>query len=138
MDGKMPISVTAITKHIQPTLYPKVDDEATILLEYPEATGIIEASWNWPFGIKDMEVFGTTGYLHALNNNTVLKREKNTYDTVAVKPAVYQNNLPYLAKVLSGEIHPVNDLSSLENNVIVVRILEAARKSALEGKRIPL
>jgi len=138
MNGKMPISVTAITKHIQPALYPKVDDEATILLEYPEATGIIEASWNWPFGIKDMEVFGTTGYLHALNNNTLLKREKNTYDTVAVKRAIYQNNLPYLTKVLSGEIHPANGLSSLENNVIVVKILEAARKSAMEGKRITL
>ena len=138
MNGKKPISVTAITKHIQPALYPKVDDEATILLEYPEATGIIEASWNWPFGIKDMEVFGTTGYLHALDNNKLLKREKNSYDTVPPKPPTYQNNLPYLTKVLNGEIHPANDLSSLENNVIVVKILEAARKSAQEGKRIIL
>ena len=136
MNGKMPTAVTAITKHIQPALYPKVDDEATILLEYPEATGIIEASWNWPFGIKDMEVYGTEGYLHAVNNNTLLKRQKNAYDTVVVKPAIYKDNLPYLAKILSGEIHPVNDLSSLENNLIVVKILEAARRSAQEGKRI--
>ncbi|MEP6597305.1 MAG: gfo/Idh/MocA family oxidoreductase, partial [Ginsengibacter sp.] len=58
------------------------------------------------------------------------------YDTVAMKPPIYRDNLPYLAKVLSGEIHPVNDLSSLENNLIVVKILEAARRSAQEGKRI--
>ncbi|MEO6719425.1 MAG: Gfo/Idh/MocA family oxidoreductase [Ferruginibacter sp.] len=138
MNGKMPIAVTAITKHIQPAAYPKVDDEATILLEYPEATGIIEASWNWPFGIKDFELFGTTGYLHATDGKTLIKRDKNTYDTAVVKPAIYKDNLTYLAKVLTGEIKPANDLSSLENNLVVVKILEAATKSAKEGKRIVL
>jgi predicted dehydrogenase len=138
MNGKIPIAVTAVTKHIQPELYPNVDDEAIILLEYPEATGIIEASWNWPFSIKDMEVFGTNGYLHALNSNTVQKRDKAGYDSVTVKRAVFVDNIPYLEAVLRGKIHPVNDLSSLENNLIVVKILEAAKQSAKEGKRIVL
>lgn len=136
MDGKAPIAVTAITRHYKPDIYPKVDDDATILLEYPEATGLIEASWNWPFGIKDMEVFGKTGYLHALNANTLQERLKDSYDPVEVKPAAFTDNLVYLAAVLRGEIHPENDLSSLENNLIVVRILELAKQSALEGKRI--
>jgi predicted dehydrogenase len=138
MEGKAPVAVTAITRNIKPDMYPKVDDEATILLEYPEATGIIEASWNWPFGIKDLEVFGKTGYLHALNSNTLEERKKDSYEKVEVKPAAFQHNLVYLAAVLRGEIKPQNDLSSLNNNVIVVRILEAARKSAKEGKRIVL
>ena len=119
-------------------MYPKVDDEATILLEYPEAIGIIEASWNWPFGIKDMEVYGTTGYLHAVNNNTLLKRGKDSYDTVTLKPPMHRDNIPYLTKVLKGEINTVNDLSSLENNLTVVKILEAALKSARESKKILL
>jgi predicted dehydrogenase len=138
MNGKAPIAVTAVTHHIKPTVYPNVDDDATILLEYPEATGIIEASWNWPFGIKDMEVFGETGYLHALNSNTLEKRDTGTYYNVTVKPPVFKDNLSYLAAVLRGEIHPANDLSSLENNLIVVRILEAARESAQKGKKIVL
>ena len=138
MNGKMPISVTAILKHIQPAAYPKVDDEATILLEYPDATGIIEASWNWPFGIKDFELFGTTGYLHATDGKTLIKRDKNTYDSATVKPAIYKDNLVYLARVLRGEVQPANDLSSMENNLIVVKILEAATRSAKEGKRITL
>src|SRR5438552_4580383 len=54
MNGKKPISVSAVTKQIKPAMYPNVDDDATILLEYPGATGIVEASWNWPYGIKDM------------------------------------------------------------------------------------
>ena len=138
MDGKVPIAVTAITRHIKPDLYPKVDDEATILLEYANATGIIEASWNWPFGIKDLEVFGLTGYLHALNSNTLQERKKDSYDNVMIKPPVFQNNLTYLAAVLRGAIQPGDDLSSLNNNLVVVKILDAANRSAKEGKRIIL
>ena len=138
MDGKAPIAVTAVARHIKPTVYPKVDDDATILLEYPEATGIIEASWNWPFSIKDWEVFGKTGYLHALNPSVLQQRQKDSYQPVEVPAAVYRDNITYLTAVLNGTIHPENDLSSLSNNLIVVRILEAARKSAKEGKRIVL
>jgi len=138
MHGKAPIAVTAMTHHIKPSVYPKVDDDATILLEYPDATGIIEASWNWPFSIKDTEVFGVSGYLHALNNNDLQERLKGGYENVTVKPALYRDNLPYLADVLSGKTDPGNDLSSLPVNLIVVRILEAASRSAKEGKRIVL
>ena len=138
MDGKTPIAVTAITRQIKPSVYPKVDDDATILLEYEDAMGIVEASWNWPFGIKDLEVFGTTGYLHAMNGNTLRERKKDTYEMVTVKSPAYTSNLTYLTDVLTGKIKPDNDLSSLTNNLIVVKILEAARQSAREGKRIVL
>ncbi len=91
-----------------------------------DATGIIEASWDWPFGIKDLEVFGTKGYLHALNGNTIQQRDKDVYENIQVKQADYTNNIQYLADVLSGKLNPDHDLSSLENNLIVVRILNAA------------
>jgi len=138
MNGKAPIAVTAVLHHIKPAIYPKVDDDATILLDYPTSTGIVEASWNWPYGIKDMEVFGQTGYLHALNGNAIDARDTGSYYKVPVKPYIYKDNLPYLAAVLRGEIKPDNDLSSLENNLIVVRILEAAKVSASTGKRVLL
>ncbi len=140
MKGKAPIAVTAVTKQIKPNVYPKVDDDASIMVEYPNATGFIEASWNWPYGIKDMEVFGVKAYLHALNGNVLEKRDTDTavYYKIPVTPLVYKDNLAYLAAVLKGEYHSVDDLSSLENNLIVVRILEAAKQSAKEGKRILL
>jgi predicted dehydrogenase len=138
MNGKAPVAVTAVTHHLKPQTYPKVEDDATILLEYPDATGIIEASWDWPFGIKDLEVFGTKGYLHALNGSTLQERNKDNYENVLVKPAAYTNNIQYLSDVLNGKLDPGHDLSSLENNLIVVRILESALKSAREGKRIAL
>jgi len=58
MDGRRPDSVTAVTQQIKPDIYPRVDDEATILLTYPKAQAIVQASWNWPFSRKDMEVYG--------------------------------------------------------------------------------
>jgi predicted dehydrogenase len=138
MKGKPPIAVTAVTRRIKPDVYPKVDDDATILLEYENATGIVEASWNWPFGIKDLEVFGTTGYLHAPNGNSLRQRKKDVYESTEVFAPAYTSNLVYLADVLNGKVKPENDLSSLSNNLIVVKILDAARESALTGKRVVL
>ncbi|TCC97409.1 Gfo/Idh/MocA family protein [Pedobacter psychroterrae] len=141
MDGQAPISVSAVTKQIKKEVYPKVDDDATIVLEYPEATGIIQGSWNWPFSIKDLEVFGETGYVQAVNPNTLrIKNRGKDYQTLSAKPleVAYRDHLNYLSRVLKNQINPQNDLSSLENNLMVVRILEAAKQSAKEGKKIYL
>jgi predicted dehydrogenase len=142
MDGQLPVSVTAITHQIKKDIYPRVDDDATILLEYPTATGIIEASWNWPFSIKDMEVFGTTGYMQAINEKDLRSKIKGkgdyqVYQAQTLRP-LYANHLNYLSAVLKGDIDPGNDLSSLANNLIVVKILEAAKTSAKTGKKVML
>ena len=63
MDGRRPTTVTAVTQQIKPNLYPRVDDEATVILTYPRAQAILQASWNWPFDRKDIEVYGRTGYV---------------------------------------------------------------------------
>ncbi|MDB5018983.1 MAG: oxidoreductase [Pedobacter sp.] len=140
MDGQAPIAVTAVTRQLKKDVYPNVDDDATILLEYPEATGIIEGSWNWPFAIKDMEVFGQTGYIQALNPTTLRVKEKEkaayTEAAAATLPANQSNHISYLSALLKNEIKPGQDLSSLENNLIVVKILEAAKISAKTGRRV--
>ena len=61
MDDARPTTVTAVTQRIKPDIYPNVDDEATIILTYPQAQAIIQASWNWPIDRKDMEIYGRTG-----------------------------------------------------------------------------
>lgn len=58
MHGEAPQTVTAVTQHLQPDLYPKVDDEANVILTYPNAVAIVQGSWNWPFDVKNMDVFG--------------------------------------------------------------------------------
>lgn len=142
MDGKAPISVTATLKQIKKDIYDKVDDDATIILEYPDATGIIEASWNWPFNIKDLEIFGQTGYIQAVNPNTLRSKNRNDQNYSILKAnslAKNQSNyIDYLQALLNGQIAASNDLSSLQNNLIVVRILEAAKQSAKTGKKVYL
>ncbi len=138
MNGETPIAVTAITRHHKPDVYPKVDDDATIIVEYAGATGIIEASWNWPYGIKDLEVFGQKGYLQAVNGKTIRSRFKNEYELSDAPPPPYTSDIEYLAAVLKGGVQPGNDLSSLKNNMIVVKILDAAIRSAKDKTRIEL
>lgn len=141
MNGKKPIAVTAITRHYKPELYSKVDDDATIIVEYPGATGLIEASWNWPFAIKDLEVFGQIGYLHALDNEHIVSRmRENRKGAKTAEPLAADISSPinYLTAVLQNKISGADDLSSLKYNMIVMEILDAAKRSAASGKRIVL
>ena len=144
MHGQEPVSVTAVTQHFKPDIYPKVDDEATIILSYPAAQCIIQASWNWPFGRKDMEIYGNSGYIITVNNNTMRLRaqsdsiEHQTKVTEA-EVAVYTDPFSYLADVVRNKIKvPENGLYSLRTNITVVRILEAARESAETEKTVYL
>jgi predicted dehydrogenase len=142
MDGQRPTSVFAVTQTIKPEIYEDVDDEATIVLTYPEAQGIIQASWNWPFSRKDMSVYGRTGYIHA-DNNVNLRIRLNDGDPERQVEAEqmadqFDDPFSYLAAVVQGRTRPANDLSSLETNMIVVEILDAARRSAESGQTIYL
>jgi predicted dehydrogenase len=144
MKGEEPVSVTAVTQQFKPAVYPKVDDEATIIVTYPTAQCIIQASWNWPFSRKDMEVYGDSGYIIASNSTTLRVRNaavktEQTKHVTSKDVAVYEDPFSYLADVLRARIKvPVNGLYSIENNVMVVRILEAARESAKTGKTVLL
>ena len=141
MQGRRPIAVTAVTRHYKPDVYPKVEDDATITVEYPNATGLIEASWNWPFSIKDLEVFGQRGYLHALDNENITSRmRENIKGAKKAEPLAAPINDPitYLAAVLNNKIPGTDDQSSLKYNMVVMEILDAAKRSAATGKRVAL
>jgi len=141
MHGQKPIAVTAVTHHYKPNLYPKVDDDAEILVEYPNAMGQIEGSWNWPFGIKDLEVFGEHGYLHSLNGTDVdIRMRENRRSSIKAEalPVPVNDPLVYLDAVLRGKLAGTDDQASLKYNMIVMQILDAAKRSAKEGRRIVL
>jgi predicted dehydrogenase len=140
--GQQPVSVTAVTRHFKPDIYPNVDDEATIIVTYPESQCIIQASWNWPFGRKDMEIYGKSGYIIAVNNNTMRIRQgkmdaEKTIQVTSKDIAVYVDPFSYFADVITGKIKmSAYDPYSLENNLVVVKILEAAKQSAETGKTV--
>lgn len=140
MDGQRPQSVFAVTQRIKPDIYPKVDDEATIVVTYPKTQGIIQASWNWPFDRKDMEAYGQSGYVLVPQKDRMRVRAANSSEQeISVPPLTGSraDPLSYLAAVVRGDIQP-EGLSSLQVNLVVTEILDAARESAKTGKRVDL
>ena len=142
MHGQAPLTVTAVTQQIKPNVYPHVDDEGTIILTYPHAQAIIQGSWNWPFGRKDMEVYGAKGYVDtvALDGLRIRLPGQEEEHTETAPPLTPPNDtsLHYLSAVLRGELQPKGDLNSLDTNVTVMRILDAARESAKTGRTVHL
>jgi len=142
MKGAQPISVTAVAMHYKPDIYPKVEDDAIIIVTYPETECIIQASWNWPFNRKDMEIYGKSGYIKALDGNKMrvkkegMNNEKGIYVS-AKEISVYEDPFSYFADVIRGKIQmPEYGLYSLKNNRTVVKILDAAKESIKTGQTV--
>jgi glucose-fructose oxidoreductase len=147
MHGELPLTVTAVTLNLKPQIYPNVDDDSTIVLTYPHAQAIIQGSWNWPFSRKDMEIYGATGYIDTLYEDhnpgakLRLRLPGESSEHVETAPALaspQDNSLNYLAAVINGTLKPDHDLTALDINVSVVRILAAARLSAQTHRTIHL
>ena len=138
MDNRRPDAVTAVTQRIKPEIYSRVDDEATIVLTYPKAQAILQASWNWPFSRKDMEVYGQTGYAITVERDAVRVRlpgqVEKLHDAKPLDPRE-SDSVNYLRAVIQDGMPP-QGLSSLETNMIVTEILDAARQSAATGKTV--
>ena len=142
MRGETPVSVTAVVNHDKPEKYRNVDDDATIILQYPHAQAVIMPSWNWPFGRKDMEVYGAIGYAITVGADHLrvrLEHDSQEQETAAPSlPPMEKDSLSYLSAVLTGKLKPKGDLSSLETNITVMQILDAARQSARTGQSVRL
>jgi len=146
MNGAKPLSVVAVTQQLQKENNPNVDDESTIILTYKNAKVTIQASWNWPIGRKDMEVYGKKGVIYADNRNDLRIRIAEGYDgfheskrRLDELPSPYNDPFAHFAAVINKEISlPRHDLSSLENNMIVMEILDAARLSAKKGRAVKM
>jgi len=140
MHGEAPLSVTAVTQTDKPEIYPKVDDDATLILRYPKAQAVLMPSWNWSFARKDTEVYGNGGYAITVGPSHLRVRYKGeTSETELTAPPLAKDesdSLDYLAAVLHGKIQPDGDLSSLETNMLVMQILDAGRRSAQTGRTV--
>lgn len=141
LHGQVPEKVTAIARNYKPEKYPKVDDDATIVLDYPDKQIIIQASWNWSHNRKDMEIYGTTGYVFCKNGTDmeVLEDEKVgpfTLEAENLKMGVH-DPFAYFNQVVNHDMAVAPyAVHSLENNLLVVQILEAAKHSAETGETV--
>ncbi len=143
LNGQKPVSVYARLKRYKPDVYPKVDDDATIILSYPGLEAVINASWNWPFNRKDMHIYGNTGYIFCDNAQDIRykldAKSPEIQEKVPLQESPFRDGFAFFASAIKGEtVVKSTDLSSLENNITVVEILEAAIKSSRTGKSVKL
>src|SRR5690606_18371619 len=146
LDGQRPLSVTAVVQQLNPADNPKVDDEATIILTYPKSQTIIEASWNWPIGLKDTQIYGQTGAIFADDGSHLRVRMAEGYSDFSeekmdlpARAEPFDDPFSVLISVVRGQTKLASfDPYSLENNLLVMEILEAAKQSAESGKTVTL
>jgi predicted dehydrogenase len=137
-----PKRVYATTRKLKTEQNNKVDDDATIVLDYPDATAVIEASWNWPYTKDVAEVFGPKGSLLA-RHDSLLHRSAEARGpnvpadgepvTLAPLPKETSNPIAYFVDCIRNN-KPIEDPVSARLNVQVMEILDAARESARTGK----
>jgi predicted dehydrogenase len=136
-----PTRVYATSLKLKTEQHNSVDDDATIVLSYPDATVIVEASWDWPYGMERVQVFGGKGSLLAEHDDLFFRSSKSRTSTGGLEgeplkldslPREKTNPVAYLLHCIR-EDKPVEDPVSARLNVQVVEILSAARESIRSG-----
>lgn len=133
-----PETVYAQANHLRPELYPKVEDNADLMLHYKNGVGIFEGSWALPSDYQDLEVFGLNGSLYMKNGSVELRKggkaEPVALPTLAPERA---NPVAYMVSCIRNNRAP-EGLVALPINVDVIEIIEAARQSVATGQAIKL
>ena len=136
-----PETVYARVDHLQPQRFPKVEDNASLVLGYKDGVGLFEGSWDLPRSFQDLEVFGRTGSLTMVNGKVEMRKSGRGATTEAVKidPLAKEKASPlaYMADVVQNH-HAPDGLVALDINVQVVEIIDAAKLSIKTGKAVSL
>ena len=138
-----PARVSAVTQKLKVDQHNAVDDDATIVLDYPDGTAIIEASWDWPYNMGQVQVFGPKGSLLATARDLFFRSPSDSVakvglegERVTLDPPMHETSNPisYFVDCIRNN-KPIEDPLSMKLNVQVMEILDAARESVRTGKQ---
>lgn len=133
-----PESVYATANHLRPETFPKVEDNADLILYYPHAIGIFEASWDLPRSFQDLDVFGRKGSVTMQQHKVEMQQGKNVTDVKLDElPAAQSDPIQY-AVSLWRDKKPAEGLTAIDINVEVVEIIDAAKESIRTGRAVKL
>lgn len=128
-----PESVYAQANHLRPEEFPKVEDNATIVLHYPKAVAVLEGSWDLPRSFQDLEVFGRKGSVYMTRDKVELRKGKDIKE-LPLDPLPADSAKPIDAMVHSLETKTAPaGLVAVDINLQVLEIIEAAKKSIQTG-----
>jgi len=144
----MPVSVYATAQHMKPETFPNVEDNATIVLNYKDGLAILEASWDLPpaqrlgneiYGMKGSIVGNAVRKLSAPASGGSGRGAQQAGEPLAVTPLPPERAEPiaYMVDRIRNK-QALEGPASLDLNVAVQEVLEAAKMSVQSGRAIPL
>jgi predicted dehydrogenase len=133
-----PEKVYAHVNHLRPDTFPKVEDNATMILSYRNGVGLFEGSWDLPRSFQDLEIFGLNGSLYMRVSMVELRKGRETAN-IPLQPLPPERSEPiaYMLHCIRTKTEP-EGLVALDINVGVNEIIEAARMSAGSGRAVAL
>ncbi|MCU1329041.1 MAG: gfo/Idh/MocA family oxidoreductase [Bryobacterales bacterium] len=131
-----PETVYAHVNHLRPSVFPKVEDNADLMLGYKNGVGLFEGSWDLPRSYQDLDVFGLKASVH-MKNGSVEKQEGRDRKAVDIAPLAPEDAEP-IAYMVSRmrQNKPIEGMTALDINVDVIEIIEAAKESIRTGKAV--
>jgi predicted dehydrogenase len=134
-----PEAVYATVNHLRPERFPKVEDNANLLLSYKGGVGIFEGSWDLPRSFQELEIFGLNGSLLMQNGRVELRKGRAAGEEVKIEPLPPERAEPiaYMISCIRNK-KPPEGLVALDINVGVNEIIEAAKMSVKGGKAVSL
>ncbi|HVU33434.1 MAG TPA: Gfo/Idh/MocA family oxidoreductase [Opitutaceae bacterium] len=136
LGNRAPEWVSAQTADYDPTDYPHCDDHAVVQLGYPDLQATVVGSWHWPYPRKDAAVSGERGAVVTSDETNYTLRLGRGPAASRHATSAPRSPLAWFAATIRAGRDPVDDPSSLANNLIVMRVLDAARRSAAEHRAI--
>jgi predicted dehydrogenase len=125
-----------------------VEDNATLVFNYPHASALFEASWDLPRGFQDLEVFGLSsdsgspeqapGSLYMTQAGVEFRKGKETKQlTVTPLPPEESDPVTYMVSRIKAD-KPIEGLTAIDINVDVIHLIELAKESIKTGRAVPV
>jgi predicted dehydrogenase len=141
-----PQRVFAYSLKLKTAQHNEVEDDAVVLLEYPDATAILMPSWDWPYGKGQAEFYGPKGSFlvmgdgllyQAAKTDTSLEHPSGTPVSIRPLPPEKMDGIDYFLDCIRNN-KPIEDPVSAELNVGVNEIIDAAIESIRTGRAVSL
>jgi predicted dehydrogenase len=141
-----PQRVFAYSLKLKTAQHNEVEDDAVVLLEYPDATAILLPSWDWPYGKGQAELYGPKGSFLVMGDgllyqpartDATLDHPSGTPVSIHPLPPEKMDGIYYFLDCIRNN-KPIEDPDSAELNVGVNEIVDAAIESIRTGKAVSL
>jgi len=141
----MPESVYATANHLKPQMFPSVEDNATIILNYKDGVSILEATWDLPPSPRvGNEIYGTKGsivgtQIQRAGQGSGGGRGTPQGEALPVTPLPPERAEPiaYMVDHMRNKI-AIDGPTALDLNVNVQEVLEVAKVSIKTGSAVSL